>query len=130
VSSSGRWNWGAALRRLLRAGPEGTERVLELARDATWSARVVGGGVEVRCSAGLALVTIEGDPEDHVLCAGAAFVSDRRGRLAVWALEPTRVRVTARGAPAGEALGRREARAGVAGEGGAALGIGRSAARR
>ena len=130
MNSNGRWGWRGALRRLLRAGHGHTELVVELARDAAWSARLGTGDVEVRCSSGLAIVTIEGDPEDHVLCAGATFVSGRRGRLAVWAMEPTRLRVTAGISTANEALGRRESRAGIAGERRAALGMGSTGTRR
>ena len=130
MNSNGRWGWRGALRRLLRAGHGHTELVVELARDAAWSARLGTGDVEVRCSSGLAIVTIEGDPEDHVLCAGATFVSGRRGRLAVWALEPTRVRVTAGTSRAEEALERVEGQTRIARERGAALGMGSTGARR
>jgi hypothetical protein len=69
------------------------ERRLELARDETWSAVVDGKGLEVRCASGLVMITCEGDPEDHVLSAGSVFVARRPGRLAIWALEPARVRI-------------------------------------
>ena len=130
MNSNGRWGWRGALRRLLRAGHGHTELVVELARDAAWSARLGTGDVEVRCSSGLAIVTIEGDPEDHVLCAGATFVSGRRGRLAVWALEPARLRVTAGTSRAEEALERVEGQTRIARERGAALGMGSTGARR
>jgi hypothetical protein len=130
VNWNGRWGGRGALRRLLRAGEGRTELVLELARDATWSARAGAADVEVRCTSGLALVTIEGDPEDHVLCAGATFVSGRRGRLAVWALEPARLRVTAGTSRAEEALERVEGQTRIARERGAALGMGSTGARR
>ena len=83
--------WGAAMRSWLSRGDEGRE--LELGKDATWSARIGGSAVEVRCSRGVLLVTLEGDVEDHVLSEGESFVTTRRGRLAVWALEAARLRV-------------------------------------
>ena len=76
---------------LSRGDDEGQE--LELGKDATWSARIGGSAVEVRCSRGVLLVTLEGDVEDHVLSEGESFVTTRRGRLAVWALEAARLRV-------------------------------------
>ena len=76
---------------LSRGDGEGQE--LDLGKDATWSARVGGSAVEVRCSRGMLLVTLEGDVEDHVLPEGESFVTTRRGRLAVWALEASRLRV-------------------------------------
>jgi hypothetical protein len=130
MTSNGRWGWREALRRLLRAGHEETELVLELARDATWSTCVDGPGIEVRCCAGLALVTVEGDPGDHVLAAGATLAPDRRGRVAVWALEPTRVCVTERTSRADDAVEGAEGQARRAGARGAALGMGSSGARQ
>jgi hypothetical protein len=64
-----------------------------------WSARSVAvhprRPVAVTCVEGELLVTMEGDPEDHVLAAGETLVAARRGRLAVAALGPSRVRFQA-----------------------------------
>jgi DUF2917 family protein len=66
---------------------------LELEQERTWS-RVVGRrGIEVYCTLGLVVITCEGDREDHVLSGGAAFVTSRPGRLAIWALHRTRLRM-------------------------------------
>jgi hypothetical protein len=75
-------------------GGELDGRELELPRGSTWSAVLGRAGLEVRCTRGLALVTVEGDPEDHVLSAGETFRTSHRGRLAVWALEPAGLRLT------------------------------------
>jgi hypothetical protein len=96
MSVRGGRGWSAAMRSWLSRGVDDEGRELELGRDATWSARIRGSAVEVRCSRGLLLVTVEGDVDDHVLEEGEAFVTTRRGRLAVWALEAARVRVRKR----------------------------------
>ena len=51
--------------------------------------------VVVTCVEGCLLVTLEGDPADHVLAAGEALTAARRGRLVVAALGPSRARVRA-----------------------------------
>lgn len=85
------WRGWEALRRLLgRRGGGPGERCLP--QDATWSVVVRRTGLRVRCEAGLVLLTCEGDVEDHLLQGGATFVATRPGRLAVWALEPSRLR--------------------------------------
>ena len=79
----------------------GEQVELALRRDDTWSTRVGGAGIMVRCLTGMIWVTREGDWEDHILAAGASLASDRPGRLALMALEPAHVQVTsARGAAA------------------------------
>jgi hypothetical protein len=45
----------------------------------------------IRCAQGSVWVTHAGDLEDHVLEVGQQFVASGRGRLAVFALEPSRV---------------------------------------
>lgn len=66
---------------------------------ADWSARSVDvrprRPVVVACVAGALLVTLEGDPEDHVLAPGDALTARRRGRLVVVALGPATVRLQA-----------------------------------
>jgi hypothetical protein len=94
-----------AIRGWLGRGGEPGELQLDLARDAAWSAEVGRGGLEVRCARGALLVTVEGDPVDHELSPGEAFVASRRGRLVAWALEPARL-VVRRGS-AGTAPARR-----------------------
>ncbi len=67
---------------------------LALDADETWSGNVRAPWVEIRCRSGVVWVTLEGDLEDRVLSAGQSFVIARRGRVAMMALEPARVRVT------------------------------------
>jgi DUF2917 family protein len=97
--------WREAMRGLFARRDDGCgERCLELELDETWSAVVGGKGLEVRCASGLVMVTCEGDPEDHVLSAGSVLVARRPGRLAIWALEPARLRVGAADETASPAL--------------------------
>ncbi len=67
--------------------------VVELPPNTAWSLSPPRGGVEIRCERGAVWVTVEGDPEDHVLVAPAAFSSRSRGRVAAVALEPARIAV-------------------------------------
>jgi len=66
------------------------EEALELAAGATWSAPEPR-GCTVRCERGSVWITVEGDPEDHVLTSPGAFSSPAHGRFALMALEPSRV---------------------------------------
>jgi hypothetical protein len=86
--------WQDKMIRILRRHPRRLPVLgLELEQERTWS-RVVGRrGIEVHCASGLVVITCEGDPEDHVLFGGATFATSRPGRLAVWALHRTRLRV-------------------------------------
>ena len=87
----------ARVGRLLRAGRRGSagSRVpgapCALARDAVLRLPRRAGAV-VRVHSGLVVVTRAGDPEDHVLQAGATLPLDRTGAVA-WALEPSRVAI-------------------------------------
>jgi hypothetical protein len=54
-------------------------------------------GASVNCVSGTVWVTCEGDPTDHVLVAGEAFVSGGGGRLALMAFRPSCIRVEKRG---------------------------------
>lgn len=56
---------------------------------------VVEAGTPLRVLEGTAWVTFEGDGEDHVLEASAAFVAPARGRLAVQGLGPVRFELAA-----------------------------------
>lgn len=71
-------------------GPRSRRRSREvavaLADGRAWSCRVGVGGVSVRCRAGSALLTREGDPLDHVLVGGDTLRSERPGRLALMGL--------------------------------------------
>jgi DUF2917 family protein len=70
---------------------------------ADWEARSIhvrGEPVEISAVEGELLVTLEGDPADHILGPGERFVAQRRGRLVVAALGPSRVRVARQPAPA------------------------------
>ncbi len=88
--------WGEAMRRLLGGRRDGLAEPcldLVLVKDGTWSAVVDRTPIEVTCALGLVMITCEGDAEDHVLLEGATFVARRPGRLAIWALQPARLRV-------------------------------------
>jgi hypothetical protein len=78
------------------AGPAATE--LDLA---DWSARSFDvrprHPVVVACVTGALLVTVEGDPDDHLLAPGEALTTGRRGRVVVAALGPSTVRLKAAG---------------------------------
>lgn len=88
------WGWREAMKRLFGRRRESLgELCLELGLDDTWSAVVRRTPIEVRCVLGLALITCEGDTEDHVLSDGATFVATKPGRLAIWALQRARLRV-------------------------------------
>jgi hypothetical protein len=52
-------------------------------------------GVLVRVVAGLVVVSREGDPEDHVLGAGAEAWFPGKGLSLAWALDPSRIEVRA-----------------------------------
>jgi hypothetical protein len=65
--------------------------VVELAADATWSAPATPGGLSIRCERGSVWITVENDPEDHVLAAPGTFSVQARGRVAAMALEPARI---------------------------------------
>ena len=71
--------------------PRALEFVLEA--NAVRSIRVGHRPIEVTCAAGELWVTVEGDPEDHILHAGEAVSSGRRRLVAATALRPSRVRV-------------------------------------
>ena len=55
--------------------------------------RPAGRGLAVICQSGTLVVTQEGDPLDHVLAPGEAFVAARRGLVVVWALSDGTVAV-------------------------------------
>ncbi len=65
----------------------GRDEVLRLpgSRDGSW----------IRVESGTVVVTREGDPEDHVLEAGAELRVPGRGLAVAWALAPSRVEVRA-----------------------------------
>ncbi len=79
-------------------GERGGDEVRVLGRDQVL--RLPGGreGSWVRVESGMVVVTREGDPEDHVLEAGAALRVPGRGLAVAWALEPSRVEVRRGGA--------------------------------
>jgi hypothetical protein len=86
-------SWLDGLRRSWRRSREVALGVA-LSDGGAWSRRIGAGGVTVRCVAGSALLTREGDPDDHVLVGGDAFRSERPGRLALMALDAADVTVT------------------------------------
>jgi hypothetical protein len=57
-------------------------------------------GCEISCDAGVALVTLEGDPRDHVLERGDTLRISRRGRVAALALGECLLRVDGVAPPA------------------------------
>ena len=65
-----------------------------------WTAPVGRRGLVVACEAGRVWVTMEGDPEDHVLEPGGRVHFTRPGLVAVQALCTSRVRVAQRATPA------------------------------
>jgi hypothetical protein len=92
IATNGHWglqslSWVPGRR--AAAQPRSLEIVLE--ENETWSFEVGRPGVEVVCLSGEVWVTVEGDPEDHVLAAGATFSTRRKGRLAMMALRPARL---------------------------------------
>jgi hypothetical protein len=87
------------------------DRVAEertLARDEVLRLPAGREGSSVRVEVGSVIVTREGDPEDHVLQAGAELHLPGRGLSLAWALEPSRVEIR-RGA---ERVGEQPATAG------------------
>lgn len=68
---------------------------LDMATGATWSSPEPR-GCTVRCERGAVWITVEGDPEDHLLSAPGEFTSAAHGRFAVMALEPARIVVEPR----------------------------------
>jgi len=58
-----------------------------------WSARAPR-GVEIACERGAVWITVEGDPEDHVVVAPGSFRTGGHGRVAALALEPAHLAVS------------------------------------
>lgn len=73
--------------------PHSVPARLDLEAGAAWSATGPRRGVSIRCERGTVWVTVEGDPEDHVLAAPAVFETHRRGRVAAQALDRACIRV-------------------------------------
>ncbi len=74
------------------------EEVRVLARDQVLRLPAWREGSAVRVESGMVVVTREGDPEDHVLQAGAELRVPGHGLALAWALEPSRVEVRRGGA--------------------------------
>lgn len=75
---------------LRRAEP----RQLTLADGEAWSTQSHRAGLVVRCESGKLWVTVEGDPEDHILLAPDVFIAPTAGRVAVLALSSATLEVT------------------------------------
>jgi hypothetical protein len=75
---------------------------LDLAENGTLPLRP-GRGLAVTCRSGTLVVTQAGDPLDHVLRPGDAFLAAPRGLVVVWALSPGAVAVEPPGVPRGGA---------------------------
>lgn len=71
------------------------ERLLSLAANQAAALGRPGPGLEVSCTAGLLLVTQEGDPADHVLGPGERIRFTGRGVVALMTFEPAQVRIAA-----------------------------------
>lgn len=69
-------------------------RQLELAEGEAWSTQSPRAGLAVRCESGKLWLTVEGDPEDHILLAPDVFTVPTRGRVAVLALSPSSIEIT------------------------------------
>ncbi len=69
-----------------------TSGTVDLDEGTAWSARGPN-GVAIRCESGTVWITVEGDPEDHVLSAPGSFESHGRGRVAAQALRKARFTV-------------------------------------
>ncbi len=70
-------------------------QTLSLAEGAAWSAHSPRAGLVIQCETGKLWLTVEGDPEDHILLAPDRFCVPTRGRVAVLALAPSSIEVTA-----------------------------------
>jgi hypothetical protein len=68
--------------------------LVRLDRSRAWSAVGRGGPVGIEILEGTVLLTVEGDPTDHVLSAGDAFASPARRRVAATGVSPSRIRAT------------------------------------
>ncbi len=96
IASLGRWlqaRLGSGRRGALDEDPVR----IALEKDQACSMLLRVAGARVDCLSGRVWVTCEGDPVDHVLEAGEAFVSGGVGRLAMMALRPSCIRVEKRG---------------------------------
>jgi len=69
------------------------KREFDLKAGRAWSA-AGRRGVAIACERGAVWITVEGDPEDHVVVAPGSFKSDGKGRVAALALEPARLAVS------------------------------------
>ena len=76
----------------LRTHAQPPREVVDLAAGETWSLDAPH-GLALTCERGSAWITVEGDPEDHVVAAPAVVASPARGRVAVLALSPARLLV-------------------------------------
>jgi hypothetical protein len=70
-------------------------RALKLAEGEAWSTHSARSGLVLRCESGKLWVTVEGDPEDHILLAPDSFTVPTHGRVAVLALSPASLEVVA-----------------------------------
>lgn len=69
-------------------------RALMLTEGEAWSTQSPRAGLALRCEAGKLWVTVEGDPDDHILLAPDTFTVPTRGRVAVLALAASSVEIT------------------------------------
>jgi hypothetical protein len=70
-------------------------QALKLAEGETWSTHSPRAGLVIGCESGKLWVTVEGDPEDHILLAPDRLTVPTRGRVAVLALCPSSIEVVA-----------------------------------
>lgn len=90
---------GAVRRAVQRLSPRSLRETWDAPTHSARSFRPARGGIVLRCRAGLFLVTQAGDPLDHLLAAGDAWVAARRGRIAAWALQAGSLELTRPHAP-------------------------------
>jgi hypothetical protein len=77
---------------IVRRTAEGSEAEFDLGAGRAWSAPAPR-GVAISCERGAVWITVEGDPEDHVVVAPGSFKTGARGRVAALALESARLLV-------------------------------------
>jgi len=70
-------------------------RSMKLAEGEAWSTHSPRAGLAISCENGKLWVTVEGDPEDHILLAPDRLAIPVRGRVAVLALSPSSIEVVA-----------------------------------
>ena len=85
---------GRHARHLEPAPPRDSPSIeLDLPKGRAWSAPAPRGGLDVECESGALWITVEGDPEDHVVKAPDHFSTAAHRRVAALALESSHLAV-------------------------------------